>query len=630
MSITLHKDLDWWDVPREDGINAELANKVIKTCQDIERRQQGIFDGNRRHARIYAGYLPQSMAWGVAPTANVRQPFEATKACVRSICDTATALIVRTRPKATFVTDGADWETQLQAEDLDQFTVAQFEQGGLYQVSPRAFHDSTVFGTGGWKYCPSGRGENFRLDYERVLIDDIVVDEDECREGLDPQNVYHRLPVRVEALLRKYAEGDSRRAKDVRWAIESAPKNHGWPTRYVPPGRVVVVEATHVSPEGNRRVLCVNGCVLRDEVWPFDFHPYTWLWWAPPISGFYGDGIAYRQYGRQQRISYMYRWIQRCHDLFATPRAWVDPAGGPPTMQMSNEIGQVIMARRPPTFEQKQVIPPEVYRWLDELERGGYEDEGISQVSAQNMLPPGLESAPAQREYSFKEGQRFAPVSQRWEHAVAVDTARKTVAFFRHNFERSKERPSVKWANRRFVHHIVWPDLDEKVYTIRPEASSLDALSPSARTQSALELAQTGWITPQEGRALVAHPDLRESDELGTAGETYAKMVLQKLRKGEHVVVDEYADMVALDRIIRQGRLLAVQREAPQKIIDNMSRYLDELDALKQQIQAAAMSQMQQMAGPGAGAGGPAGANTDAPVPGIAQANINNPVPSPF
>ncbi len=617
------KEQDWWDIPRDEGPNAQLANKVIQTCQDIERRQQGISDGNRRHAKLYAGYLPQAMAWGVSPSHNIRQPFETTKAVVRSICDTATALIVRTRPKASFVTDGADWETQLQAEDLDQFTVAQFEQGGLYQVAPRAFHDTTVFGTGGWKFCPSGSGEDFTVNYERVLIDDIVVDEDECRDSLEPQNVYHRLPVRKEALLRKYASGDDSASRDIRHRIEGN-SNQGWPTRYVPRDRVVVVEATHVDCEGNnRRVLCANGVVLRDEVWPFDFHPYTWLWWAPPISGFYGDGIAYRQLGRQQRITYTYRWIQRCHDLFATPRAWIDPAGGPPTMQISNEIGQVIMARKPPVFEQKQIIPPEVYRWLDELERGGYEDEGISQVSAENRLPPGLESAPAQREYSFKEGQRFAPVSQRWENAIAVDTARKTVAFFRHNFQNTKKKPSVKWASRRFVMNIKWPDLDESCYVIRPEASSLDALSPSARTQSALELAQTGWISPQEGRALVAHPDLRESDELGTAGETYAKMVLQRLRKGERVVVDEYADIPSLDRVVRQGRLLAIQREAPDKIVDGMSRYLDEIDALKQQIQAAAMADAQ-------AAGGAPGAPGVPPVPGIAQAGINNPVPAPF
>lgn len=626
--ILLAKDVPWYEVPKDDGINPELARRVIDKCQDIERRQQSIHEGHRRHARIYSGYLPQGMAWGVSASSNTRQPFEATKAVVRSVCDTATALIVRSRPKASFVTDGADWETQLLAEDLDQFTVAQYQQGGLYRVAPRSFHDTTVFGTGGWKYVPRGSGESFTLSYERFLPDDIIVDEDECRDHLEPQNVYHRMVVRKGALLAKYAAGDDSRSRQVYLALTANPKVNGWPSRYVPDGCVVVVHATHVDPDGrNREVLACEGVVLRDRKLPFDFHPYTWLWWAPPLSGFYGDGIAYRQYGRQQRITYMYRWIQRCHDIFATPRAWLDPAGGPPTMQMSNEIGQVIMARKPPTFEQKQVIPTEVYHWLDNLERGGYEDEGISQVTANNQLPTGIESAPAQREYSYKEGQRFAPVSQRWEDAIAIDTAQKTIAFFRENAKRTQKRPKVAWSNRTFVSLIEFPDLKDQVFVIRPEASSLDALSPSARTQSALELAQTGWITPAEGRALVAHPDLRESDDLGTAGITYAKMVLKQLRKGEHVIVDEYADLVALDDVVRKGRLLAIQRKAPQKIVDNMSRYLDELDALKQQLAAAA--QQQAMMGAGAGAGAPAGPAA-APIPGIAQAAINNPVPAPF
>jgi hypothetical protein len=623
--LSTHSAIPWWTLPRKEGCNPELANAVVAQVQDIERRQHSIHEGHRRHARIYSGYLPQGLGWGVSATANTRTPFEATKAVVRSVCDTATALIVRSRPKATFVTDGADWDTQLLAEDLDQFTQAQYQTGGLYEVAPRSFHDTTVFGTGGWKYVPQGSGENFRLSYERFLIDDLIVDEDECRDHLQPENMYHRMLLRRDAVLKKYCSGDSTDARDRHNRVSASNDVGNWPARYVPPGRMVVVEATHVGDGVRRRVVCCAGVVLKDTTWPFDFHPYTTLWWAQPLSGFYGDGIAYRQYGRQQRITYLYRWIQRCHDIFATPRAWLDPAGGPPTMQMSNEIGQVIMARRPPVFEQKQVIPPEVYRWLDELERGGYEDEGISQISAANQLPPGLESAPAQREYNFKEGQRFAPVSQRWEHAIAVDTAYKTIAFFKHNSEKSGSRPKVAWSNRNLVQQIEWPDLKDQVFVIRPEASSLDALSPSARTQSALELAQTGWITPQEGRALVAHPDLREADELATSGELYAKMVLKELRKGQHVPVDEYADLLALDRVVRQGRALAVIRKAPQKIVDNMSRYLDELDLLKQQMQAAAMAQQQMMAGP---AGAPAGGAP--PVPALAQSDVANPVPAPF
>ncbi len=591
----------WFESPdAKDSLEDDriLANRVIQTAQDIERKQVSIFEGNRRHAKIYAGYLPSALGWGSSATSSARTPFEATKAVVRSVCDTATALIVRSRPRAAFVTDGGDWKVQIQAEDLEHFCTGAYDLASVYKVAARCFHDSTVFGTGIWKYCPYGKGDKFYVATERVSPDDFIVDEEECRDHLEPQNTYHRMIVRGDSVIKQYAKGN----KDLARRIAGAKNAMNWPNRHVPKGYVVMVEAIHVDPldpSANRRVLCIDGITLKDETWPYDFQPYTYLWWSQPLSGFYGDGIAYRQFGRQSRITYMYRWIQRCHDLFATPRAWVDPAGGVPVMQMSNEIGQVIAARKPPVFQVQDCVPAEIYHWLDNLERGTMEDEGISQNMAQNEIPAGIESAPAQRELSYKEGQRFAPVSQRWEEAIACETATKLVAMYRRHAQTTKQKPAVKWADAKMMYTIEWPDLKEDAYVIRPEAASLESLSPAARIQSALELAQTGWLQPGEGRALIGHPDLRAADELGNAGETYGKYVLRKLYRGEFVVVDDKADLAALDRIVRAGRLLAIMRKAPPNVVTALDHYLEDLDAVQLEVQTAMMQQGQgNMAGP--------------------------------
>lgn len=469
--------------------------------------------------------------------------------------------------------------------DLDRFMVGAYESGDVYKVAARAFHDSTVFGTGAWKLVPSGSGKTFKVNAEHVLVDDLVVDEDECREHLEPVNTYHRVPVSAAWLTKKYAKG--RDADKIRMAIEAA-RGKGWgsnnSSRWVRPDKCVVVEAIHLDPDGSpRRVLAVHGMALEDGPWKYPWHPYVVLWWAPPPSGFYGDGIAYRQYGRQQRITYLYRWVQRCHDLFATPRAWVDPAGGVPTLQISNEIGALITSRRPPVFQPQQgIVPAEVYRWLDGLERGAFEDEGISLASATNQLPPGLESAPAQREYSFKESSRFAPVSQRWEDAVAVETAKKMIAMYRVAAEGSDDGPQVAWADRSLMQTIDWTaaSLEEDAYQIRPAASSLEALSPSSRTQAAIELAQTGWISPAEGRSLLGHPDLEKADEIGAAPRRYAEWVLRQLLLGKQVAVNEYADLVELRRVVQGGYLHATTRGAPRALLANLERFLEEVDTL--------------------------------------------------
>lgn len=619
MPIPFELPKTWWDHDRNSSslCDERLANAVCEAVQEIERNQRSIHDGHQRHARIYAGYLPSGLSPG-SSTNHQRQPFEATRGVVRSVCDTATSLIVRSRPKATFVTDGADWHVQQQAEDLDQFMVGAYAAGDVYPVATRVFHDSTVFGTGAWKYVTRGKGENFKVVVERVLIDDLIVDENECRVDLEPVNTYHRMQVRVDALVKKYASGDSAMDRELRRKLMSSYNNGGsWAGRTLPKEYTYLVEAIHVdieNPSNSRRVLCVPGAVLKDERWPYPWHPYTVLRWALPPTGFYGDGIAYRQFGRQQRITYLYRWIQRCQELFATPRAWVPPQGGPPTMHMSNELGQVVTAHRSSEvqFQIQQSVPPDIFNWLNGLEQGTFEDEGISLATAANQLPQGIESAPAQREYSYKEGQRFAPVSQRWEQALGIETATKMTAMYRRFAETHKEQPRVRWADRKMLFSIDWPDLEENQYLIRADISSIESLSPAARIQSAIELAQTGWVSPLEGRRLVGHPDIKESDDLATAALTEAKWILRKLYRGEAVEVDEFSDFTIIHQTVLNGYRLAKTRNAPESILAGIGHFLDNLDnKMKEAADAQAAQQM-------AMAGGPMGPGGGAPQPAMA------------
>lgn len=589
----------WYDVPREDA--TEVARCVMMCVRDIERRQFTIHEGHKRHARMYGGYLPSAMSWTAGPGGNQRVPFAATKAVVRAVCDTAQALITKFRPKATIVTDGADWKIQQSAEDLDRFMVGAYEIGGVYRVAPVSFHDTTKFGTGLWKFVERGTGEDWHIAVERVLPDNFIVDEEECPESPEPENTYHRTLVSSAALVRKYGKDDP----GLKFRINASAARE-WPNRAIPEAKSVLVEAVHVDRDGGpgRRVLCTDGAVLEDEVWPFPWHPYEFLWWQPPTTGFYGDGVAYRQYGLQERVSYMYRWVQRVHDLFGTPVAWVDPVGGPPTMQMSNEIGAIVTCHRPPVFQPRQMIAAEVYNWIDRLIEGGHADEGMNMMTAGGQLPPGVETAPAQREWSFKEGNRFAPVSQRWENAIAVGTCRKMIALYQRRAE-TGPKPRVKWADRKLLHVIDWPDIDHDAYLIRPEASSLDSLSPAARIQAAIELSQTNWIAPAEGRELMGHPDLKASDDLANAPRKYAEQVLHDIVHGEFVEVDDKADLQILHDVVSHGRLLCKVRRAPPKIVDALDDYLERLERVSNDAAAAVAAQQAQMGQ--AGAGGPPG-----------------------
>ena len=553
----------------------EMARCLVDTVRYVEERQAAIQDAHRRHAEIALGYVPVGMDWSTVAVVT-RPQVQATKNIIRSVCDTATALIGKVQPKPSIVTDGGDWEIQQQARDLDRFLVGAYSRAHVYRSAQTTFHGSTVFGTSAYRLVERGSGEDYWIDTVPVLISDIVVSEHECENGdTTPENFYYRRCIDVDKAIKLWAGDDDEKAKAIRDAAGKTPMT--WPGRTVPREKVVVVEGWHLP---GCYCVAIDGTLLKTEPWEFDWAPFVVMHWSPPVSGFYGDGVAYRQYGRQRRINYLYRWIQRCQDLIAVPRVWVNSTNGPLKVQISNEIGEIVSVRDKPVFQTPEAVSAEIYAWLEALDRGGFEDEGISQASAANRLPPGIESAPAQREYAFKEGARFAPVSQRFEDSVARETAYKMIALYKRASKRGA-RPQVAWADRKLQETIDWErvDMDTRRYEIRVEASSLESLSPAGRLQAAIELAQTGWIPPDEGRRLLGHPDLERNNQLATSGREHAEWVAWKLLKGDKVAVNPYADLATQMETVTAVMLNAERGGAPRRLIDNLRNYLRDLDA---------------------------------------------------
>lgn len=575
MNVLSDVDVGWWE--EDEDKPEDVSARLMETLRDIQHRQSSILDGNVRHAREYAGYTPSSLSYD-ATYQIVRERTENTNNLVQSGIDTATALIAKARPKSTVVTDGAEFSVQERARQLDKFLVGAYSRQNVYDVAQMAFRDSGIFGTGAWKLIPIPKKS--RVDVERVLIDDLVVDEAECPTGPTPRNYYHVMRLPIGSAVRRWPE----HRELLQAARGVTPGTSGWAGgRRIRQNEVLVVEAHHLPEEEGEagvRVVACSGGVLDRQVWRHAWAPYVVLYWSPPVSGFYGDGIAYRLLGRQMRINYLYRWIQACQDRISNPRVWLDAANGPIRVQLSSEIGEIVSVRGKPEFQTPQAVNQEIYGWLDALERGGYENIGISQASAANRLPQGLESAPAQREYSYKEGQRFAPVSQRYENAVAQEHAYKTLALCK-DMAAAGGNPTETWANRKLFEIIEWDQVDMDVtrYMIRVEASSLESLNPAGRMQAAIELSQTGWITPDEGRRLLGHPDLLRSDEMGTTGIEDADAILEQLLRLEPVEVDTYSDHeVVYDRVVAGYRRAKVTG-ASRRVLDHLRNYLRALDA---------------------------------------------------
>lgn len=60
-----------------------------------------------------------------------------------------------------------------------------------------------------------------------MLVDDLIVDEDECREHSEPVNTYHRVPMSAARLIKLYASGNTREEIAKRNAINAAKGSSG-------------------------------------------------------------------------------------------------------------------------------------------------------------------------------------------------------------------------------------------------------------------------------------------------------------------------------------------------------------------------------------------------------------------
>lgn len=591
----------WYDVEYEedDPSSCEMLSQLVfDEVNRIEEKQPHVLTNYKQFFKKYAGYEPVGLTWGEGNTLQ-RPMYRETRGLIRMACDTGTALISQHMPKATISTEGADFKMQQLATDLDLFLIGAYYAAGIYTVAPRTFHDSTVCGTGTWTYVPKGTGANYRVEIERVFPAEVVVPEDQCESGITGYTERYRVTRWTKARLRKEYPSRAKFISGDSWSLRQRTS--------AGPNKVWVIDAYHICGDKRIRTRVAPGVVLEHEEWPFDFFPFDDLHWTLPPSGFYGDGIAYRQYAKQERLDFLHQMIHKGQNLAITPRIFNMP-GAPPSTSNIADIGTVVSGRSDPKFLTQQAFGPEIYNWVETIIRAGLEDEGISMATAANVLPAGLESAPAQQEYSFKEAQRFAPVSQRYEHTLAVKVAEKLIAFYAHAAQ-SGAAPQTKIYNNDFVSVVDWPsvDLERDVFRIQVGASSIETLSPAGKIQAAMNLVSLKLVNPTDARILIRHPDLKHIDDLATSSRRYADAFAGECLRGRQPPIDDLTDLVGLREVLtaNYNRVAAIALTNPTRDVKVAAKTLRdaitklELKEQEQLAQTQALSVPQNVADPG-------------------------------
>ncbi len=595
---------DWWLNTNEDS--SGTFNDVFGYIESLEQEQSYIRELNSLHAQLYAnhevlgigGKFDRGSWFG-------RRSFAVTENVVSSVCDTATAMIARNRPKPTFQTDGANWSVKQRAKKLEKFVLGLYQRLDIYALGVRVFRDATIFGTGALiLYAEDGE-----ICAERIPIDDIVVDEREARDG-KPRQMHRRIFVDKECLATWYPD----KADEIR----SCPSVYAG-EQLAESSQIVAIESWRLPSKPGAKdgmhCICVRNATLEQTEYKKDTFPVIFFRWSEPIIGFYGQGLAELVTGIQLRINKLNRFIDRCQDLISVPRVFMDVAGKVPKAHLSNEIGQVIPTRggaKSVHFMTPPAVAPETYQRLTDLKRSAFELAGISQLSAQSKKPADLASGAALREYNDIESARFAIQAQNFEE-FHMEIAQRLVWLAKELYKGDK---TVTFQARKFVQSIKWKDVDpeEDTFRIDVEAASIMSRTPAGRLDACIEMFQYGAITQDEFRRLLGHPDLEREMDIETAAIEDIEATIEELLEGEFHPPEPTQDLEMGMQRIKLAERLARRDGAPEEILENFRTWLSQAGSL---LASAMKPQQAAPMPPGPGAqmipGGPPGAMPPGP-----------------
>ncbi len=520
----MHADLHfWWDAPE-----GEVHEYLIPTVREVEERQMEIHQLNLRCAKLYSNRELMALDWGTGEVRDVlhRPASMNTENLCASAVETLYAFIGKNRPKATIVTHDGSFDQRQQGTLLDRFLYGEFLHHNVWEKAQLMFKDACVFGTG-YLRVDVDPVDN-ELFIERVMPDEIIVDQRECVSGSEPLQMHLRRVVNRHVLLAMYPDNE----------LEITDSKSAW-TSYRNPALdyLVVVESWKRGKDG-RHVVAIDGATLLEEPYTRDRFPFVKFCYREPLTGYYGSGVVEQAMPYQLRMNRLNWTIEKGQELYAVPRTFMDAASQVIRQQYDNEMGRFYYYRgqKPETIIWPGVSA-ETYAERVHIREQCWADLGLNGLQISGQLPSQsrMDSSKAIREVNNIHDERHAPLAQRYERAI-LDIAEHMVELGAKSFGKRK----TVFRHGKVSEEIDWKeiDLERDRYTMVVEASSILNMSPAARQDTLDEWANKGWISPEEARAMYDHPDLEASLSLTTAAVKNIEWTIAQLQKGKAIMPD--------------------------------------------------------------------------------------------
>lgn len=540
----------WWK-KREDGQEDELANEIAATIKFMDKHDTAHNTQLVNSTRLYgnnAAYnlIGSSFTRSASATTSSSGGGRISFNLCASVVDTLTAQVAKNKVVPTFITSGGVWGMQRKAELLNKFIEGVFYENHVHDKVTYAARDSAVWGDG---MAHVYRTDEDRIGVERVLPHEFRVDIIESMVKEKPTQL-HWVKIADRGVMEEIFSENEEALKWIRDCSPTSSQTIGGDGSAA--DLITVIESYHLksgkkAKDGLRVISLPDiGKTLVKEEWTKDYYPFPKVQYSRRLLGWWGQGACERLQSLQGELNRLMILDQKSRWMQASFKILVENSSKVVSQHLNNEVGTIIRyTGTPPQY----VVPPAIdnsnAQKIESLKRDGYEQEGVSQLSASNLKPIGINSGTALRTVSEINEDRQLFFGQRVED-LSLEIASQSIEVAKDIFK-EKGTYKVTYPNTHFMETVDWKDIDltGDEYWLKAFPTSSLPEEPAAKLQTVTEYMQAGIISPRAGRRLLRKPDIQMADMLADAAEDLiCKSIEEIIYDGKNVRPDAEWDLL--------------------------------------------------------------------------------------
>lgn len=504
----------WW----KEKSDEERAKEIGYTIRFIQNHQSNRIEQLTVSTRLYGQTSPYNLIGTAFTRANSVQSNPQSQRLSYNLCssviDTLVAQIAKNKVVPTFITSGGIWGQQKRAEDLSKFASGAFYEQKIHEKKVYMFRDGAMWGDG---ILHIYRDDKDRAAAERVVPHELVVDMVESMVT-KPMQLHRVKVVDRNVLAEKFPDHE----EDIMKATPASPEDIGSQTAA---DLITVAESWHLKSgddaDDGLHVICLPdaGEILFQEEYDKDYFPFVFFQYSKRPLGFWGQGACERLQNLQGEINRTMITIQKCHWMMGGPKIFLPNGSKVATQHLNNEIASIIQGDIAPQYMTPPMVQEQMYDWVDKLKGYGYQQEGISEMQSSSLIPQGIKSGSAIRDYDQIAENRQLFIGQQIEQAE-LEIVRQMIEVVR-DIYKDKKKYEVNFMNANFLETIDWSDvcLDRDEYVLKAFPTSELPEEPSARLETVQEYMQAGLFSPRTGKRLMRTEDIEMQVDLDDAAE---------------------------------------------------------------------------------------------------------------